>query len=74
MDTTISVEKAKTLSDYVKQTLKDLRKGKLTESSLIQRRMYWFVSKLMEYNVFSTGQFYRLLSFYQMSLLEFEEN
>jgi hypothetical protein len=71
-DKTVPREKAHALADYVKHTLRELRKGKLTESTLIQRRMYWFLSKLMEYNVFPTG-FARLMSFYQASIVELDE-
>lgn len=72
-DKAVAKKHAEALADYVKQTLRDLRKGRLTTPSQIQRRMYWFLSKIYEYNVFSSGGLFKLIAMYQMSVVELEE-
>ncbi len=69
---TLSEEKGRLLQEYVKQKRKDLRKGTLVKPSLIQRHMYWFVSKLLEFGLFPTN-LYRVMSFYQISICELDE-
>ena len=50
-EASLSPERARELRDYRKGVLKELREGRLTEAGLIQRRMYWWMSKLVEWSV-----------------------
>ena len=59
------------LQEYVKTILKDLRKNVLVNPLMIQRKMYWFMSKLIEYGILKE-RFGHVLAFYNMSVLELD--
>ena len=69
----IAVDRAEALRAYRKSVLKELKAGTLTEPGLIQRRMYWWMSKLVEWAVVPDGHWYKYMNFYQMSVWELEE-
>jgi hypothetical protein len=64
---------SQSLKEYVKTTSKELRRGAL-EPAQIQRRMYWFLTKILEYGLFPSGPtFARVMAFYQASVIELDE-
>ena len=68
-----TAERAKALRSYRKSVLKELKDGSLKEPSLIQRRMYWWMSKMVEWSIIPEGHWYKCMNFYQMSVWELEE-
>ena len=70
---TIPLERGIQLRDYRKAVLKELKSGDLTNPSLIQRRMYWWMSKIVEWSIVPHSHWYKVMNFYQMSVWELEE-
>lgn len=70
---TMTQSRGKQLREYQKATLKELKTGPLNDSSEIQRRMYWWMSRLVEWSVIPHTHWQKVMNFYQMSVWELEE-
>ena len=71
----LNEEQAAQLKEYIRGVQKELRRGILKDASTIQRRMYWLLTKLLEFGLMGSGtSFMRLMGLYQASVCELEED